>query len=63
MSQANALIAAACRDDERLRFIDIARPMLGEDGLPRPELFVEDGLHLSEAGYRLWTSLVKPALE
>jgi len=61
--QANALILAHCLKDVRLLFIDVVKPMLAEDGKPRPELFVEDGLHLSDKGYELWTSLVKPHLK
>lgn len=60
--KANALIEAYCKKDERLSFIDVVKPMLGEDGKPRPELFVMDGLHLNPKGYALWTALVKPFL-
>ncbi len=59
---ANALIRADCEEDERLTFIDIDGPMLGEDGRPRPELFVEDGLHLSPEGYAVWADLLRPHL-
>jgi lysophospholipase L1-like esterase len=30
------------------------------DGNPRPELFLEDGLHLGSAGYELWTQVLEP---
>ena len=40
--------------------IDIFDPMLGPDGRPRPELFLDDGLHLSRAGYLLWIELLQP---
>jgi lysophospholipase L1-like esterase len=30
---------------------------------PRPELFVEDKLHLSELGYELWASLIRRRLD
>src|SRR5690606_8057201 len=46
--QANALIAKAASSNERLQFVDIDPPMIGEDGKPRKELFVADGLHLSD---------------
>jgi lysophospholipase L1-like esterase len=46
----------------RLHYVDIATPMLGPDGKPRPELFVADGLHLSSAGYDGWTSGVAAML-
>ena len=32
------------------------------DPAPARRLFVFDGLHLSAAGYALWTSVVKPRL-
>jgi lysophospholipase L1-like esterase len=36
--------------------------MLGDDGKPRPELFLKDGLHMTEAGYAVWTKLILPHL-
>lgn len=57
-SAANEQIRKHCESDPRLEFVDIAAPMLGDDGKPRPELFVEDGLHLSPVGYELWNSIV-----
>lgn len=63
MRQANEQIQALCERDGRLTFVDIATPMLGEDGRPRQELFADDGLHLNKEGYRLWSSLVKPHLD
>jgi lysophospholipase L1-like esterase len=63
MQRANALIEACCRQDPRLRYLDVATPMLGQDGQPRPELFREDGLHLNDKGYALWASLLRPYLK
>lgn len=63
MNAANEHIEKHCEGDDRLRFVDVAAPMLGQDGRPREELFVDDGLHLSDAGYRLWTKLVRPHLD
>jgi lysophospholipase L1-like esterase len=62
MRDANERIAAACGDDPRLVYVDVATPMLGPDGAPREELFAFDGLHLNEAGYALWTSILRPRL-
>jgi lysophospholipase L1-like esterase len=59
---ANALIRATCAEDERLTFLDVESSMLGENGEPRPELFVEDGLHLSPEGYSVWADLLRPHL-
>jgi lysophospholipase L1-like esterase len=36
--------------------------MIDTHGTPREELFVEDGLHLSEKGYRVWSDALKPYL-
>jgi lysophospholipase L1-like esterase len=60
--EANRLIAADCAEDEHLEFIDVWPVMLGEDGTPRKEMFVEDGLHLNATGYEAWVKLVQPVL-
>lgn len=62
MVRANELLKAACRRDKRLTFIDVASPLLGEDGQPVAELFVADRLHLSPAGYDRWRDAVRPVL-
>ena len=38
-------------------YVDVFTPMLRR-GAPRPELFSADGLHLSHAGYALWTRIL-----
>ncbi len=58
VKEANSLIEAYCKSDKRLDFIDVFPAMLGTDGKPRPELLVEDGLHMTPEGYKLWTSIV-----
>ena len=62
MARANSLVSDACGKDKRLDYIDIWQPMLGDDGRPKPDLFLGDGLHLNAKGYALWTSIVKPHL-
>jgi lysophospholipase L1-like esterase len=62
MKRANDAIAASCAEDPRLAFLDVAAPMLATGEPPARRLFVFDGLHLSAAGYALWTSVVKPRL-
>jgi lysophospholipase L1-like esterase len=51
------------RELPRLTFVDIDTPMIGDDGRPRKELFLRNGLHLSDKGYTLWASLVWPHIE
>ena len=60
MKHANKMIEEFAAKDDRITYLDIATPMLGENGEPKPELFVKDGLHLTPAGYELWTSVVMP---
>jgi len=58
--EANRMIIDIAKKDDRVVFVDIDKPMIGEDGLPRKELFIADGLHLSDEGYKLWSALVRP---
>jgi lysophospholipase L1-like esterase len=61
--KANALVEGYCKTDERLRYIDTFKPMLGDNGMPRTELYRKDNLHLSEQGYQLWNSLLEPIIK
>ena len=54
----NSLISSACAKSG-VDFIDIFPLLLGSDGKPRPELYVEDKLHFSEAGYDVVTSAIR----
>ena len=63
MRAANALIRADCEENPRLTYVDVDGPMLDNCGRPRAELFEEDGLHLNDDGYLLWSDLVRPHLE
>lgn len=62
MREANALIVQHIAASPWIQFVDIQDQMLGADGLPRRELFVADGLHMTPAGYRIWTAAVLPHL-
>jgi lysophospholipase L1-like esterase len=58
----NDHVAARAAQDRQVGFIDIRPAMLAADGRPIPGLFLEDGLHLSVAGYAAWTSVLRPRL-
>jgi lysophospholipase L1-like esterase len=62
MRQANAMIRAFCERDDRVAFVDVDQAMLGWDEKPRPELYVQDGLHLTHQGYQILNALVRPFL-
>lgn len=55
---ANALIESYVKDQPGLKFINVFPRMLGSDGLPRPEIFGADRLHMNAEGYKLWTEIV-----
>lgn len=63
MQAANRLLAAECAQDKRLAFVDVWAAMLDARGQPRPELFVEDMLHMNAGGYAIWTRLLTPVLK
>ena len=59
---ANKLLSIDCLGDPRCLFVDVATPLLGPGGQPRPELFREDQIHLMPAGYAIWTGVLMPYL-
>lgn len=61
--ESNRLVEEFSASDARLRYVDVASPMLGPNGKPRRELFVKDGLHMNDAGYRLWNERVAPVVQ
>ena len=60
---ANALVRQYCATHPHLTFVDIVPQMLGADGKPRKELLVEDGLHMTPAGYKIWNDALRPILQ
>jgi lysophospholipase L1-like esterase len=63
MHEANHLIADYMQNKQHLRFVDVSTDMLDKKGEVIPSLFIEDGLHLNEKGYRKWAKTLKPTLE
>ncbi|HEV2017378.1 MAG TPA: SGNH/GDSL hydrolase family protein [Gemmatimonadaceae bacterium] len=62
MRAANQLVRDYARTDDRLVYVDVFTPMLDASGLPRRELFLEDGLHMTSAGYAIWRELIAPVI-
>ena len=63
IKSANAMVKEYCAKHPNLAFMDIEQQMLGADGKPNPALLVEDGLHMTPAGYKVWTAALKPLLK
>ena len=60
---ANELIRKCVVGDSGLSYVDVRKPMLKADGKPREDLFLKDGVHLNEEGYRLWAGILRPVLD
>lgn len=63
MAEANKLIANFCKQQQNTYFVDVAKVLLNSEGKPRTDVLKDDGLHLNEKGYELWTSLVRPLID
>lgn len=57
---ANRLVQEYAASHPKVDYIDVFTPMLSSDGSPRGELFRKDALHLNQAGYALWRSVIRP---
>ena len=62
MAKTNQLISQYSETNNQLFYVDTATPMLEISSPPPAELFISDGLHLSEKGYQLWTDVVRAEL-
>jgi lysophospholipase L1-like esterase len=63
MQQTNTMIRTRCAADRQCTYVDPWPSMIGNDGMPRPEFFVEDGLHMTPDGYIAWTKMLRPHLQ
>jgi lysophospholipase L1-like esterase len=60
MAEANRAIRAIIEASSFQAYLPIEEPMLTPEGVPNPSLFQEDGLHLNDTGYRIWTERLRP---
>jgi lysophospholipase L1-like esterase len=61
--EANALIKAECEKNEKFTFLDVWPVMLNDEGEPREDIFLGDGLHVNDKGYEAWVELIGPELK
>ncbi len=62
MNRANMLIDRYSTRHANLAYLDVASAMLNADGEPM-DIFLEDDLHMTPEGYKIWTKLIKPRME
>lgn len=63
VAKANGMIKAYIEKQKRAGFIDVNAKMLDSNGAPRPELFLNDMLHMKQAGYEIWIKEITPHLK
>jgi len=59
-NQFNDLVAAYCKTERGLTYIDTRNLTLDSNGKVRPDVFVADMLHFNEEGYKLLIAQVRP---
>lgn len=62
MSRANQLIKNLADKKANVTYVDMASALLDADEQPK-DVFVDDGLHLNELGYKLWAESISPYLQ
>lgn len=59
----NTALEALAQKQENVTFISVWDEMLSSDGSPKKELFIQDGLHMTEEGYKIWAKAIGPHLK
>jgi lysophospholipase L1-like esterase len=60
--EANRRISRFLRHKKGAVFLDVHSAMLDSRGETRPELYINDRLHMNQQGYAIWKSLLGPVL-
>jgi lysophospholipase L1-like esterase len=59
----NQMLKEYGQSKEGVTFVDTWTPLTDEAGNPRPELYLEDQLHLNKDGYEIWAKIFGPFFE
>lgn len=58
----NALLTSYAAHHYDVHYVDVGSDLLDSAGQPIPELFLDDGIHMTPPGYEIWTRIVTPVL-
>jgi lysophospholipase L1-like esterase len=58
VKEVNRRIEEITKQEKGLKFINVFPRMMGEDGMPKPDIFLPDKLHMNEKGYAIWREVV-----
>jgi lysophospholipase L1-like esterase len=56
----NQKLKEYCLAKEGVELVAVWKALTDDAGNPRPELYIQDQLHLNEKGYEIWTEIFKP---
>lgn len=59
---ANEMIKTFLKNQPKAAYIDVFSAMVDQQGNPKPELFIDDRLHMNQKGYAIWTEVIGPYL-
>lgn len=62
IKETNALIQQESKENPWIKFLDTTTPLITQKGMPRPECFLENDIHMNETGYEVWKSVVAPVV-
>jgi lysophospholipase L1-like esterase len=62
IEEANTIIKDFLKKKKKTSFIDVYHKMLGADGTPLPDIFLDDKLHMNAKGYAIWQKEIQPYL-
>lgn len=62
MKEGNEKIKTWLETQRRTSYVDVYSKMVDENGIPNPEIFVKDRLHMNGNGYEIWAKEIQPHL-
>jgi lysophospholipase L1-like esterase len=60
--EVNGRVKQLADESEQLEYVDLATPLLADDGEPNPNYYRPDRLHLNADGYKVWNKVLAPVL-
>ncbi|MEM7374614.1 MAG: SGNH/GDSL hydrolase family protein [Bacteroidota bacterium] len=58
----NTMIQEYIESVPELEYLDVATPMLTDEGEIRTDIFIKDNLHMNATGYEIWTKVIRPVM-
>ena len=62
MEESNRLIRTYLKEQPKTKYVDVFSLMLNKSRKPKPEIFLEDSLHMNNKGYQIWQKALLPHL-